>query len=178
MRTALLTSRSLLSSTLLLRSRRVLVSVALVVLVAAVVVIPVSLAASRPGAGTLSIEDARGTVVVRGAGTVVGRLDKGELQIIDLSPNDAWTPKVNGVAKPRLVIVRGKDINFFIPGGRYRVTVKGDGVSLSARGIGVVTVKSTKAGEGTIAVGDAAPAQISTDTARITFGGADDSGNG
>jgi len=140
------------------------------------VAVPTGWATARPVAGTLSIEGVRGTVVVRGAGTVVGHLDRGELQIADLSPNDAWVPKVNGVVKSRFVLTRGKDINFFVPGGRYRISVKGDGVSLSSRGVGVVTVKATKAGEGTIAVGDAAPTPISTDTARFTFG--DESGTG
>jgi len=130
-------------------------------------------ALGRPVAGTLSIEGAHGTVTVRGTGTVVGRLDKGELQLTDLSPNDTWTPKVNGVTKPRFVLIRGKDINFFVPGGRYRISVKGDGVSLSARGIGVATVKANRPGDGTIAVGDAAPTDIPTDTARVIFGGGD-----
>ena len=144
---------------------------------AMLVSVPVGLAAARPVPGTLSIEDVRGVVVVRGTGTVVGRLDRGELQLTDLTPNDAWTPKVNGVAKPRSVVTRGRDINFFVPGGRYRISVKGDGVSLSARGVGVATVKSTKAGEGTVAVGDATPTPVTTDTIKLTFGG-DDSGNG
>lgn len=144
---------------------------------AMLVSVPMGWAASRPAPGTLSIEDVRGAVVVRGSGTVVGRLDRGELQLTDLSPNDAWTPKVNGLAKSRSVVVRGRDINFFVPGGRYRVSVKGDGVSLSARGVGVATVKGTRAAEGTFAVGDDVPASVTTDTARLNFGG-DDAGNG
>jgi hypothetical protein len=154
---------------------------ALLASLAMLVAVPVGFAGNaladvRPVAGTLSIEGARGVVVVRGAGTVVGHLDRGELQVVDLSPNDAWTPKVNGVTKARTATIRGKDVNFFVPGGRYRISVKGDGVSLSARGVGVVTVKATKAGDGTIAVGDAAPAAIPTDTTRFTFGGGDASG--
>lgn len=130
--------------------------------------------AGRPAAGTLSIEGARAAIVIRGAGTVVGRVAKGDVQILDLSPNDAWTPKINGIAKGRTVQMRGRDINFFIPGGRYRLSVRGDGASLSARGLGVVQIKSTKPGEstsGTIAVGDASATALPGDGSRVVFGG-------
>lgn len=150
---------------------------ALIASLVMLVAVPMGWAATRPAPGTLSIEDVRGAVLVRGTGTVVGRLDRGELQITDLSPNDAWTPKVNGVAKARTVVTRGRDINFFVPGGRYRVTVKGDGVSLSARGVGVATVKGARTGEGTFAVGDAPPTQVTVDSTRLTFGG-DETGTG
>jgi hypothetical protein len=145
-----------------------------IAVLAAALVVPSAWTASRP-AGSLSIESGRGTVVIRGGGTVVGRLAKGELQIVDLSPNDQWSPRVNGIARTRLVIVRGKDVNFFIPGGRYRVSLRGEGISVSARGTGFANVKASKDGGpevGTVAVGDNAPTPLPEETERIVFGGA------
>lgn len=145
--------------------------IALFATAALVLIVPAVWAASRPPSGSLSIEGGRGSVVIRGSGVVVGRLEKGDLQIVDLSPNDQWDPRVNGLPQARL-LTRGKDINFFIPGGRYRVTVRGDGVAISARGTGVAVVKAKDAAEsGTIAVGDGAPAPFPLEASRLTFGG-------
>jgi hypothetical protein len=146
--------------------------IALFATAALVLVVPAVWASNRP-TGTLSIEGGRGTVVIRGSGVVVGRLAKGDLQIVDLSPNDQWDPRVNGLPQARL-LTRGKDINFFIPGGRYRVTVRGDGVAISARGAGVAIVKAKDAAEsGTIAVGDGEPVPFPLEASRLTFGGVD-----
>jgi hypothetical protein len=128
-------------------------------------------AANRPLAGSLSIEGGRGTVVIRGTGPVVGRLGKGDLQIVDLSPNDQWNPRINGAPLTRTTM-RGKDVNFFIPGGRYRLTVHGDGISISARGAGYAVVKAKDATDsGTIAVGDGTPIPLPEESQRLTFGG-------
>ncbi len=144
-----------------------------IAVLAAALLLPAAFAASRP-AGSLSIEGGRGVVVIRGGGTVVGRLGKGELQIVDLSPNDQWSPRINGVPRSRSYTMRGKDVNFFIPGGRYRVSLRGEGISVSARGSGFATVKaSNDSGQdvGTIAVGDTAPSPLPGDNARVSFGG-------
>jgi hypothetical protein len=128
-------------------------------------------AASRPAAGSLSIEGGRGGIVIRGSGTVVGRLGKGDLQIVDLSPNDQWNPRINGLQSTKITS-RGKGVNFFIPGGRYRVTVRGDGISVSARGAGFAIVKAKDASDsGTIAVGDDEPMPLPAESQRLTFGG-------
>lgn len=130
-------------------------------------------AGTRAG-GTLSIENGRGTVIVRGSGTVVGRLDKGELVITDLSPHDQWSPRVNGVPRGRVVSLRGKDVNFYVPGGRFRIVVRGDGVAISVRGQGVATLKGkldATPDPGTYAVGDDAPVGLPAATVRVVFGG-------
>ena len=57
----------------------------------------------RP-AGSLSVEDARGTVVLKGKGIVIGRLERGEVEIVDLTPLDQWSPRVNGVPRGRTVV--------------------------------------------------------------------------
>jgi hypothetical protein len=141
---------------------------ALVVLLA----VPAGWAAARPAA-SLSIEDGRGAVVLTGKGIVIGRLDQGEVKIVDLSPLDQWSPRVNGVPRGRTVWLRGKDVNFYVPGGRYRITVRGDGFSISARGQGNVTLTGspgTTGITGTYAVGDDTPAPIPSVAQSVTFG--------
>ena len=79
------------------------------------------------------------------------------MQIIDLTPTDQWSPRINGVPRGKTVWTRGKDINFYIPGGRYRITVRGEGFSISARGQGRASLDGgpdTSGATGTFAVGD------------------------
>ncbi len=142
--------------------------------------VPVGRAATSP-AGTLSIENGRGTVVLTGKGIVIGRLDSGDVKIVDLSPLDQWSPRVNGVPRGRTVWLRGKDVNVYVPGGRYRITVRGEGFSISARGQGKVTLngRPDPAGStGTYAVGDAAQSAIPIDPLTVSFGGVDGDGAG
>ncbi|HET9286880.1 MAG TPA: hypothetical protein VFO26_04920 [Gaiella sp.] len=145
---------------------------ALLTVLALALAVPAGWAAARP-AGSLSIEDGRGTVVLRGKGIVIGKLERGEVQIVDLSPLDQWSPRVNGVPRGRTVWTRGKEINFYVPGGRYRITVRGEGFSISARGQGnaAMTGKPDVTGvTGTYAVGDAAPAPLPAITGSADFG--------
>jgi len=145
---------------------------ALLSVVVLVLAVPAGWAAATP-AGTLSVENGRGSVVLSGKGIVIGRLDKGDLKIVDLSPLDQWSPRVNGVPRGKTVWLRGKDVNFYVPGGRYRITVRGDGFSISARGQGSVTLAGTpdQTGDtGTFAVGDALASPIPS-AAQVTFGG-------
>jgi hypothetical protein len=134
--------------------------------------VPAALAAVAPS-GSLSVEDGRGSAVIKGKGIVIGRLERGEVQIVDLSPLDQWSPRVNGVPRGKTVWTRGKDINFYVPGGRYRVTVRGDGFSISARGQGTAQldgVADAAGATGTYAVGDATPVALAVGTQRVDFG--------
>lgn len=134
--------------------------------------VPAGLAAVRT-AGTLSVEDGVGRVVVKGQGTLVGRLDRGDVVILDLTPNDQWSPRVNGVPRGKVVSLRGRDVNVFIPGGRYRITMRGDGMALSARGNGVAELRARpllRSLPGTYAVGDDRPRALPDDTLKVTFG--------
>ena len=136
-----------------------------------VLAVPAGWAAATP-AGTLSVENGRGTVVLSGKGIVIGRLDKGDLKIVDLSPLDQWSPRVNGVPRGKTVWLRGKDVNFYVPGGRYRITVRGEGFSISARGQGSATLAGSPdptGATGTFAVGDAAASPIPS-AAQVSFG--------
>ena len=134
--------------------------------------VPLAAAATHP-TGSLSVEAGRGTVTLRGKGIVIGRLEKGEVQIVDLSPLDQWSPRVNGVPRGRTVWLRGKDVNFYVPGGRYRVTVRGEGFSISARGQGTANLDGnadTSGATGTYAVGDGAPVPLPGEPESVYFG--------
>ena len=136
------------------------------------IAVPLGTAATRP-VGSLSIEEGRGTVTLRGKGIVIGRLERGEIQIVDQSPLDQWSPRVNGVPRGRTVWLRGKDVNFYVPGGRYKITVTGTGYSISARGQGVATLDGTAdltGATGTYAVGDGVPAPIPDEPLTIQYG--------
>ena len=71
---------------------------------------------------------------------LVGRIEKGSLEILDLSSGDQWSPRVFGIPRGKAVTWRGKNVSFYIPGGRYRLTAKGTGISISARGTGWVSL--------------------------------------
>ena len=145
---------------------------ALVLLCLLALAVPAGWAATRP-AGSLSIEDGRGTIVLQGKGIVIGRLERGDLRIVDLTPLDQWSPRVNGVPRGRTVWTRGKDVNFYVPGGRYKITVHGDGVSISARGQGLAGLDgdADAAGStGTFAVGDSPQVARPSSLEYVQFG--------
>jgi hypothetical protein len=129
--------------------------------------------APPPPAETFSIENARGVVTIRGTGIVIGRFERGEIQVVDLTPFDQWSPRVNGVPRGRTVWTRGKDVNVYVPGGRYRIKVRGEGISISARGQGIVVLDGNPdvtGATGTYAVGDLEPLPVPTDSERVLFG--------
>ena len=133
---------------------------------------PVGWAVARP-TGSLSIEDGRGTVVLKGRGIVIGRLEKGTVEIVDLTPLDQWSPRVNGVPRGRTVWIRAKDVNFYVPGGRYRITVEGEGFSISARGQGLATLDGAPdaAGStGAFSVGDSAAVPLPVTLEHVQYG--------
>jgi hypothetical protein len=128
---------------------------------------------AQAGSGTLLVEQARGTVVVAGKGVLVGRMDRGTLEIVDLSTSDQWSPRVFGIPRGKTVTLRGKNVSFYIPGGRYKLTAKGTGISVSARGAGSVMldgdpdpVKDT----GRYAIGDDPLEALPTWPLKLTFG--------
>jgi len=134
--------------------------------------VPLGWGATQP-AGSLSIEDGRGTVTLQGKGIVIGRLDRGEVRIVDKSPLDQWSPRLNGVPRGRTVWTRGKDVNFYVPGGRYKITVIGTGFSISARGQGLVILDGTAdttGATGTYAVGDVDPAPLPEEPLTLQYG--------
>jgi hypothetical protein len=130
------------------------------------------------GGSSLLIEDGRGLVVVKGKGVLIGHIDKGSLEITDLTPNDQWSPFVNGVPRGKVVWIRANkaSINFRVPGGRYRIVARGEGISISARGTGQSTIdpEPDAVGEaGRYAVGDDALQELPPDQLRLSFGAPD-----
>ena len=96
-----------------------------------------AVAAEKPNrAGTLSVERANGVLKIAARGGVLGRIDAGSIQFIDLTPNDRWFPVVNGIGRGIAVTHRGENITFRLLGGQYRLCVRGRGISISARGHG------------------------------------------
>ena len=107
-------------------------------LLAAGLAVPAAvLAADGPKrTSTLSVEGAMGQVRVQARGGLLGRVNSGSIQIVDLSPNDRWFPVVNGIGRGVLVTYRGENISFRLLGGGYRLVLKGRGISIAARGHG------------------------------------------
>ena len=127
---------------------------------------------------TLTIEDGRGTVTISGKGVLIGRMDKGSLEITDLNPSDQWSPRVNGIPRGKLVTYRGKSVSFYIPGGRYKLVAHGTGISISARGTGMVTLDGDPdviGYTGRYSIGDAVTVPLPAGSLKIPFGEADGS---
>jgi hypothetical protein len=97
-------------------------------------------AAAKPPAGALSVEGGKGVVVIKGNGGLLGRVARGSVEIVDLTPADAWRPTVNGITRGKRSTSKGANVSFRILGGDYRITIKGEGISVSARGTGVSTL--------------------------------------
>jgi hypothetical protein len=115
----------------------------LVVVLALLLAAPVA-AAARPGDkndGTFAVKNAVGQIMVNTKGSVLGRLDEGQLSIDDMSPGggeiqvQGWEKKWT---KGGVQFYKGDDIRFRILGGWYTLTVTGIGVNVSAVGRGTV----------------------------------------
>jgi hypothetical protein len=147
-------------------------------------------AARNAPAGSLSIEGATGTVVLRAKGGVIGRVARGSVQIVDLTPKDKWSPTINGLSRGAKVWLRGENLSFRLLGGQYRLLVKGEGISLAARGKGQaqldgdVDALGQVAGVFAVDVGRDCLADpggclpFPADSTRVSFGPADDAAVG
>jgi hypothetical protein len=134
-------------------------------------------AANAPG-GSLSIEGGLGVIQITGKGVLVGRIEKGSLEIVDLTSGDQWSPRVNGIPRGRKVWLRGKKISFYVPGGRYRIVARGTDISISARGNGIAVLDGDPdpvGATGVYAVGDAAALPVPVEATKMLFGEGDGS---
>jgi hypothetical protein len=108
-------------------------------------------AAPSAGDGTLSVDGGRGKVTIDARGAVIGRLASGTVTIWDLTPEDANLPVVWGDDFPVRLVgetgVRysGTGMRFRVIGGRYRITVAGRDIDLSAVGKGWATLRADEA---------------------------------
>ena len=113
-------------------------------LCAALAMVGSSAWAGEPTGGTLSVDDARGVVMLDLRGSVLGRLTAGTLRVTDLTPNDRYAALVVGRkltaerVSPRTVVYRGQGLRFRMLGGGYRMVARGSGITVSAVGRGVV----------------------------------------
>lgn len=98
--------------------------------------------AATPDTGELSLERGRGSALLDIRGVALGRLTTGTLRVTDLTPRDRFTPAVTGrkLTSERLgartFLYRGQGIRFKMLGGRYRIAIRGSGMSVSAVGNG------------------------------------------
>jgi hypothetical protein len=130
-------------------------------------------AAVAPNGGSFEVKGGRGMVQITGKGVLVGRLGKGSLEIVDLNANDQWSPRVNGIPRGKTVTLRGKNVSFYIPGGRYRIIARGSDISVSARGAGAVILNGDPdavGDTGTYAVGDGDLVPLPEVLTKATFG--------
>ena len=127
--------------------------------------VPLALAADTPTDGTLSVKRGRGTVVLKLKGTMIGRVARsGRVQVKDFRPFDGYDPQLTCRPHAREIrtgtwLCKGRNIGFRIDKGRFNVTVRGIGISISAVGRGNVTVDGagdTGVNDGTMSI-DAAP---------------------
>ena len=123
--------------------RRSLVLVALLALV-----LPLAgYAAARAGEGTLTVKDGRGKVSVQGKGVLLGRLDRGSIEVVDLSPDDAFDPIVFGDDAPVRLVgenglrYAGRNMRFRVIGGKYGIVIRGSGIDLSVVANGTSTLE-------------------------------------
>jgi hypothetical protein len=107
-----------------------------------ILTIPAVATASRGDAndGTLSVRNGVGKVWIGARGAVIGRFNSGFVKIVDPADGDPLDVQVWGAEKVRSPrettdVYSGKDVRFRIV-GRFRITVAGTDVDLSAVGSG------------------------------------------
>jgi hypothetical protein len=125
------------------RAMRKLLVLACSLAVAAV--LTVSAGAADPTTGVLSIDQGRGAVTLDVRGVVLGRLGNGSIRVTDHTPRDPFTEIVRGKyleerVGPRTVVYRGQGLRFRMVGGRFRIVIRGSGITVSANARGFVTL--------------------------------------
>ena len=110
--------------------------------------LPAASAARTYGAtdGTLSVQDARGTITISARGGVIGSFARGSVTISDPIEGDGTGPIITGDDFPPIerndttTTWRGTKVRFRIIGGSFRIVVKARGINLSLVGKGNVTL--------------------------------------
>lgn len=116
--------------------------------------VPASSAARErsPSDGTLSVRDARGTIILSARGGVIGSFAQGSVRIVDPVEGDGTGPIVSGDEFRKEIdektdIYRGTRVRFRIIGGAFKVIIKGRGINLSLVGKGNVTLDGAGTGD-------------------------------
>ena len=106
-----------------------------------------------PGAGSLAVSAANGTLVVTGRGVIFGYFVQGSLLVIDYRPDvSGEAVSVSGATQrggPGVAAYSGSDVRFLLPAGRYTIELIASGIDVSAVGRGsarAIADASTPAG--------------------------------
>jgi len=112
-------------------------------------------ASARPGDrgdGTFVVKNGLGQLTINAKGSVIGKLDRGEISVQDLTPTAGDEIQVLGYDRKPVVrpdgttTYRGDKMRVRVVGGGFLVTVTGTGINLSSVGKG--TVVGTGIGDG------------------------------
>jgi hypothetical protein len=118
----------------------------LLILVLSACTVPLALAAGTPTDGTLSVKRGKGVLTLKVTGTIIGHVNNGRVQVRDFKPNDGndpqWSCKRHRLSK-QVSYCKGRNLGFRVEDGRFTVTVRGIGISISAVGHGQVDVDGT-----------------------------------
>ncbi|HEX6490070.1 MAG TPA: hypothetical protein VF002_01705 [Gaiellaceae bacterium] len=103
--------------------------------------------------GTLSVKAGIGRVNLNFNGAVVGRLGHGRIVATDPFPFDGSGVDLWGCEKLRnpsdqTTVCSGNDIRFRAIGGRYQISIRGSGISLSLVGHGTAGLEGRTGNEG------------------------------
>jgi hypothetical protein len=110
--------------------------VLLLVLLACLVAVPAVAFAAVADSSPLSISDGRGYVLLKGRGTVIGRVDRGTITVRDTTPLDTNEPLTfncdDETFRGTATVCTGDRLRFRMIGGGWQISIKGVGISLSA----------------------------------------------
>jgi hypothetical protein len=127
------------------------------ILLSFLVVAPAALAATRAtGDGVLELKAVYGKVTVGKAGQPArgllwGQMDRGKLVVVDPLPGDGQvyvsgfekkTPSIVTDTGATITTYTGSNLHFRVTGGKYRLSFDGDGIDLTAIGVGVAYLAS------------------------------------
>jgi hypothetical protein len=111
------------------------------ILLATLAVLPAAaLAAGKPtGDGVFELRNVNGIVTLVGKGVLWGQIDQGSLRVTDTGdgqPLVSGAERVRPGTDPDVTIYWGDNIHFRLNGGKYRIRFKGEGLDLTAIGVG------------------------------------------
>jgi hypothetical protein len=110
----------------------------------ALLALPAVAGSARENDGTLSLRGGKGIVQIAARGTIIGRITQGQVLVIAKRKADEGEAIVRGgrvmQQTNKRVLRQGRNIRFRLPGGFYRLRVKGRGIEVNAVGRGSVTM--------------------------------------
>jgi hypothetical protein len=119
---------------------------ALIGILAAVAIPAAAVAADRSASdGVLELRAVSGTVTLTGKGVLWGQIDNGSIRVSDPTSGGGQQPFVSGAEHTRPVgedvtVYWGTNITFRVTGGKYRIHFKGNGLDLTAIGVGTADI--------------------------------------